>query len=231
MITGLICFRFRAYRRFRPVDDRREAGNETQVTSPHRAGVMSVTLGIAAASAGQASPSLAGNASAPAASVAISRGAAGPPGRRRPGGRAWTSAPPGRSAIGTLGAATRIEVDVVLAPSSDGTCGLRGERLLAGKRALPPLPDRRPVRRDVRPHRLGRISTVEASLRAEGLTPGTLSADHLTLPVPPRRSSSPRRSRLASTSTSSLAAGPPSRTPRRPCSRSRRPVRLGCRRP
>ena len=91
--------------------------------------------------------------------------------------------PHGAKRIGALGASTSIDVDVMLAPrsaaaledyaanvSSPGN-SLYHHYLTVGQFASMFGPTD------------AAISTVEASLRADGLTPGPLSADHLMLPV------------------------------------------------
>ncbi len=91
--------------------------------------------------------------------------------------------PRGARRIGALGASTRINVDVVLAPSSAAALQDYAANVSSPGNAL-------------YHHYLtvsqfaamfgptaSAVSTVEASLRADGLTPGPLSANHLTLPV------------------------------------------------
>ncbi|HEX3514426.1 MAG TPA: protease pro-enzyme activation domain-containing protein, partial [Trebonia sp.] len=106
---------------------------------------------------------------------------AGPPTPRRVGH--GPALPRGARRIGVLADSTRINVDVVLAPSSAVA--------LQDYAANVSSPGNPLYHHYLTPDQFtamfgataSAVSTVEASLRADGLTPGPLSANHLTLPV------------------------------------------------
>ena len=151
------------------------------------AGLLLITLGVGTAGSTPAgSATLTGTSATPsngldAVTSAHSGASAGPPTPRRVGHGPMV--PRGAKRIGALGTSTRINVDVALAPSNPAALedyaanisspgnSLYHHYLTVGQFASMFGPT------------AAAISTVEASLRADGLTPGPLSANHLTLPV------------------------------------------------
>src|SRR5579863_5968053 len=151
------------------------------------AGLLVIMLGL-----GTAGSTLAGSATLTGTSATASNGRGNvtsapsgartaPPTPRRVG--RGPVLPRGAKRIGALGASTKINVDVMLAPSSSAALAdyaanvsspgnaLYHHYLTVGQFAAMFGPT------------ASAVSTVEASLRADGLTPGRLSANHLTLPV------------------------------------------------
>ncbi len=152
-------------------------------------GLLFITLGV-----GTDWGTLAGAASLSGSSVTASQGpgnvtvqsahsgvGAAPPTPRRVGH--GPQLPRGARRLGSLAAATRINVDVMLAPTSSAALQDYAANVSSPGNAL-------------YHHYLTvsefaamfgpsatAVSTVEASLRTEGLTPGTLSTNHLLLPV------------------------------------------------
>ena len=91
--------------------------------------------------------------------------------RRRP--RAARRA---RTSLGALAAATPLSLTVVLAPARPGRARrARHRRLDARLAAVPPLPQRRRVRRALRRTDRDSVAAVAQHLRSDGLTPGTRS--------------------------------------------------------
>jgi len=120
-----------------------------------------------------------GSAAGPAGSALVSAAHPAPPKRVGHGPKL----PRGARRLGALAAGTKIKVDVMLAPSSSAALADYAANVSSPGNAL-------------YHHYLtvsqfaatfgpsaAAISTVKASLRADGLTPGPLSANHLTLPV------------------------------------------------
>jgi subtilase family serine protease len=152
--------------------------------------LLAITLGV-----GWGGPTLAGPVAARDTSVTVSQGlgnAVGPaaqslaraahPGPPRRVGRG-PKLPRGARRLRALSAATKINVDVMLAPSDEAALTAYAANVSSPGNAL-------------YHHYLtvsqfaamfgpsaAAVSAVEASLRADGLTPGPLSANHLMLPV------------------------------------------------
>ena len=141
-------------------------------------GIASATVPGTAALRG-ASTSSGGGGGGGTATVLSAHSAAPPPKRVGHG----PALPRGAARIGALAAATRINVDVMLAPS-DATA-------LANYAANVSSPGNSLYHHYLTVSQFAAmfgptaaaVSTVDASLRAEGLTPGPLSANHLTVPV------------------------------------------------
>jgi uncharacterized repeat protein (TIGR01451 family) len=120
-----------------------------------------------------------GNAAGPAAQSLARAAHPGPP--RRVG--AGPKLPHGARRLRALSAATEINVDVMLAPSDEAALTAYAANVSSPGNAL----YHHYLTVDQFAAMFGpstaAVSTVEASLRADGLTPGPLSANHLLLPV------------------------------------------------